>query len=56
LAPWSRRISPDRKASDSLPPYVSMNMEGNQAGLINQGFLPADAGPMNLRVGRGPPT
>jgi hypothetical protein len=49
-------LAASRQSTDSLPPYVAMNMEGNQAGLINQGFLPADAGPMNLRVGGdGPP-
>jgi hypothetical protein len=52
----AHELAADRKASDSLPPYVAMNMEGNQAGLINQGFLPASAGPMNLRVSSdGPP-
>jgi hypothetical protein len=49
-------LASTRKSSDSLPPYVAMNMEGNQAGLVNQGFLSAEAGPMNLRVGsEGPP-
>jgi hypothetical protein len=32
-----------------------MNTDGNQAGLINQGFLSAEYGPMSLRVGDGPP-
>jgi hypothetical protein len=49
-------LARDRKASDSLPSYVSMNMESNQAGLVNEGFLSAEFGPMNLRVGNdGPP-
>jgi hypothetical protein len=47
----AHELAPSRKTSDSLPPYVSMNMEGNQAGLVTQGFLPPEAGPMNLRVG-----
>jgi hypothetical protein len=49
-------LARERKATDSLPSYVSMNMEGNQAGLVNEGFLSAEYGPMNLRVGvDGPP-
>src|SRR3954470_18818918 len=46
----------ERKASDSLPPFISMNMAGNQAGLINNGFLSAEFGPLNFAVGgEGPP-
>lgn len=48
-------LSKDRKPDDSLPPYVAMNMAGNQAGLINQGFLSAEFGPLGLSVGDGPP-
>src|SRR4029453_11573942 len=49
-------LAHQRRGSDSLPSYIAMNMEGNQAGLINQGFLSAEFGPMNLRVGaEGPP-
>ncbi len=44
-----------RKATDSLPAYIAMNMAGNQAGLINQGFLSAEFGPMSLSVGNAPP-
>ena len=44
-----------RKASDSLPSYIAMNLAGNQAGPINQGFLSAEFGPLNLSVGDGPP-
>jgi hypothetical protein len=32
-----------------------MNLAGNQAGLINQGFLSAEFGPMSLSVGNAPP-
>lgn len=32
-----------------------MNLAGNQAGLINQGFLSAEYGPMSLAVGDAPP-
>ncbi len=49
-------LARDRKTSDSLPAYVSMNMESNQAGLVNEGFMSAEFGPMNMRVGTdGPP-
>ncbi len=48
-------LSKQRKESDSLPPYIAMNLAGNQAGLINQGFLQAEFGPMSLSVGDGPP-
>lgn len=49
-------LAGQRKASDSLPPYVAMNMAGNQAGLINQGFLSAEFGPLNLSVGDRAPS
>lgn len=45
-----------RKSTDTLPAYISMNMAGNQAGLINQGFLSAEFGPLNLSIGDGPPS
>jgi hypothetical protein len=48
-------LSKQRKDSDSLPAYIAMNSAGNQAGLINQGFLPAEFGPMSLAVGDAPP-
>lgn len=48
-------LAKERKPDDSLPPYVAMNMAGNQAGLINQGFLSAEFGPLSLTVGDGPP-
>ncbi|MDX2044216.1 MAG: DUF1501 domain-containing protein [Acidobacteriota bacterium] len=44
-------LANQRKASDSLPPFIVMNMAGNQAGLINNGFLSAEFGPMSLNVG-----
>jgi len=44
-------LAKTRKDTDSLPAYVSMNMAGNQAGLINQGFLSAEYGPLSLAVG-----
>ncbi len=49
-------LAKNRKPSDSLPPYISMNMAGNQAGLINQGFLSAEFGPLSLAVGERPPS
>ena len=51
----AHELAGDRKTSDSLPAYIAMNMEGNQAGLVDQGFLSAEYGPMNLRIGDGPP-
>jgi hypothetical protein len=44
-----------RKPGDSLPAFVAMNLAGNQAGLINQGFLSAEFGPMSLSVGSDAP-
>jgi hypothetical protein len=48
-------LAQHRKPGDSLPAYIAMNTAGNQAGLINQGFLSAEFGPMSLLVGDGPP-
>jgi hypothetical protein len=48
-------LAKERKPTDSLPPYIAMNSAGNQAGLINQGFLSAEFGPLSLAVGDGPP-
>jgi len=48
-------MSKHRKPTDSLPPYIAMNSAGNQAGLINQGFLSAEFGPLSLAVTDSPP-
>jgi Protein of unknown function (DUF1501) len=48
-------LAAERRPTDSLPAYISMNMAGNQAGLINNGFLSAEFGPLNLTVDKGPP-
>ncbi|MEK7831432.1 MAG: DUF1501 domain-containing protein, partial [Acidobacteriota bacterium] len=48
-------LASQRKTSDSLPAYIAMNMAGNQAGLINQGFMSAEFGPMSLSGGDAPP-
>lgn len=48
-------LSQQRKPTDSLPAYIAMNSAGNQAGLINQGFLSAEFGPMSLLIADGPP-
>ena len=48
-------LASQRKSSDSLPAFIAMNLAGNQAGLINQGFLSAEFGPMSLSVGDAPP-
>jgi hypothetical protein len=45
-----------RKESDSLPAFVALNGISSQAGLITQGFLPAEFAPLNLQVEpAGPP-
>src|SRR5262249_18151912 len=46
-------LAGQRKPTDSLPAFISMNMAGNQAGLINQGFLFAGFGPLWLSVHDG---
>lgn len=48
-------LADERRTTDSLPAYMSMNMSGNQAGLINNGFLSAEFGPLNLSFDKGPP-
>ncbi len=48
-------LAKQRKPSDSLPAFISMNMAGNQAGLINQGFLSAEFGPLSLAINDRPP-
>lgn len=48
-------LAAERKQSDSLPAFISMNIVGNQAGPINQGFLSAEFGPLNLSVGENAP-
>ena len=46
----SYELAKHRKETDSLPAFIAMNASGNQAGLINQGFLPAEFGPLGLGV------
>lgn len=48
-------LANQRRATDSLPAYISMNMSSNQAGLINNGFMSAEYGPLNLSIEKGPP-
>jgi hypothetical protein len=48
-------LADQRKATDSLPPFISMNMAENQAGAINNGFLSAEFGPLGLTIDRGAP-
>ncbi|MFN0084888.1 MAG: DUF1501 domain-containing protein [Blastocatellia bacterium] len=48
-------LAAQRKPTDSLPAYIAMNLAGNQAGLINNGFLSAEYGPMSLSIGDAPP-
>lgn len=40
-----------RKPTDSLPPYVAMNVTESQAGLLNSGFLPATYSPFHINTG-----
>ena len=51
----SHELAKDRKPTDSLPPYIAMNSQGNQAGLINQGFMSAELGPLSISVNDRPP-
>jgi hypothetical protein len=44
-----------RKEGDSLPAFVALNAISSQAGLIRQGFLSAEYGPMSLSVADGAP-
>jgi hypothetical protein len=37
-----------RRDTDTLPPYVAMNVVRNQAGLVNSGFLPAKHSPFHI--------
>jgi hypothetical protein len=39
-----------RKPTDSLPPYVAMNVTESQAGLLNSGFLPASYSPFHINT------
>lgn len=48
-------LAKERKPGDSLPPFIAVNMAGNQAGLIGNGFMSAQFGPLSLSVGGGPP-
>lgn len=48
-------LADQRRSTDSLPAYVSMNMAGNQAGLITSGFLSAEFGPLNLSIDKATP-
>lgn len=44
-----------RKDTDSLPAFVALNAISSQAGLIRQGFMSAEYGPMSLAVSDGAP-
>ena len=45
----------ERKSTDSLPAFISMNMAGNQAGAVANGFLSAEFSPLGLSIDRGSP-
>ena len=50
----THELADKRKDSDSLPAFLAMNVQ-NQAGLVNQGFLPAEFGPLGLAFNDEPP-
>jgi hypothetical protein len=42
-----------RKHSDFLPPFVAMNFAGTSAGLVRQGCLPYEYGPLPIEMKQG---
>jgi len=42
-----------RRDSDFLPPFVAMNFSGTSAGLVRQGCLPYDCGPLPIEMKQG---
>lgn len=48
-------LARERKTTDSLPGFIAMNMAGNQAGAISNGFLSAEFGALGLTIERGGP-
>ncbi len=46
-------LAPRRKVSDFLPPFVSMNFAGTSGGLVRQGCLPYDCGPLPIEMKQG---
>src|SRR5437867_3040787 len=46
----SMEYQPRRRETDTLPPYVAMNVTQSQAGLLNSGFLPATYSPFHLNT------
>lgn len=41
-------LASQRRASDTLPPYVALNVTQSQAGLLRSGFLPAAYSPFHI--------
>ncbi|MBM3727969.1 MAG: DUF1501 domain-containing protein [Acidobacteria bacterium] len=41
-------LTPQRRETDTLPPYVALNVTQSQAGLLGQGFLPATYAPFHI--------
>ena len=39
-----------RRATDTMPPYVAMNVTQSQAGLLSSGFLPASNSPFHINT------
>jgi hypothetical protein len=46
-------LAPQRRAGDTFPPYVAMNVTQSQAGLLNSGFLPATYAPFHVDTAAG---
>jgi hypothetical protein len=42
-----------RRSSDTLPPYVALNVTQSQAGLLKSGFLPAKYSPFHIDTNTG---
>lgn len=41
-------LASQRRATDTLPPYVALNVTQSQAGLLKSGFLPASYSPFHI--------
>ncbi len=49
----AREFAARRKAGDFLPPFVAMNFDNSQAGLVREGCLPSHFGPLPLDTQQG---
>jgi hypothetical protein len=46
-------LASQRRANDTLPPYVALNVTQSQAGLLKSGFLPATFSPFHIDTNTG---